>query len=206
MPAEFVLYRGTALALRLGHRTSVDFDFFSTTPFEGDVLRSHIAFLRDLPLPSFAQCKRNTVTAVIDREGSVQVSFFGGLKLNRVHDPDVTDDSVQVASLLDLAGTKAGTIYSRVASKDYLDLHALIEYGFTLETILGAASAVYGPQFNPELTLRAMTYFEDLEGPPLSDEQRRVLSRAAASVQLARIPIFTSRQGLSISGERDEHT
>jgi predicted nucleotidyltransferase component of viral defense system len=40
-PKNFVLYGGTALALRLGHRQSVDFDFFSSDSFNpGDLYKS----------------------------------------------------------------------------------------------------------------------------------------------------------------------
>ena len=200
VPADFVLYGGTALALRLGHRTSEDFDFFASATFEPDVLRDRVAFLRDLPQSSFAQSKPNTLTATVDRAGSVQVSFFGGLKLNRVNDPEIAGEStVRVASLLDLAGTKAGTIYGRFASKDYLDLCALIESGVTLETILGAGRVVYGSRFSPELTVRALTYFDDLQGPPLSEEQKRSLLRAARAVSLARIPMLAGKPGIAAS-------
>jgi len=34
VPKEFVLYDGTALALQLGHRRSLDFDFFGERPFD----------------------------------------------------------------------------------------------------------------------------------------------------------------------------
>ncbi|MGH8327627.1 MAG: nucleotidyl transferase AbiEii/AbiGii toxin family protein, partial [Steroidobacteraceae bacterium] len=46
-PADFVLYGGTALALRLGHRTSVDFDFFSRRTFNPAELVREIPYLRD---------------------------------------------------------------------------------------------------------------------------------------------------------------
>lgn len=139
-----------------------------------------------------------TLTVMVDRAGSVQVSFFGGLSLNRVNDPEFAGESgVRVATLLDLAGTKAGTIYGRLASKDYLDLFAIMESGVTLETILGAGRAVYGPRFNPDLTVRALMYFEGLQGPLLSDHQKRVLLRAANAVQPARIPQFHGRAGLT---------
>lgn len=89
-PQEFVLYGGTALALRLGHRTSEDFDFFSNRPFLPDVLRQAIGYLQDAEMRQFEE---NTLTAMVDRDGPVKVSFFGGLKLNRVQDPDVIPDN-----------------------------------------------------------------------------------------------------------------
>src|SRR5215469_17650890 len=100
-PQEFVLYEGTALALRLGHRHSEGFDFFSNASFVRESLRGRIPYLR---VAEVSQIEANTLTTIVDRDGPVKVSFFGGLALNRVHDPDVTaDNRIQVASLLDLA-------------------------------------------------------------------------------------------------------
>jgi Nucleotidyl transferase AbiEii toxin, Type IV TA system len=44
-PADFTLYGGTAIALRLGHRFSVDFDFFGRRPFDPDRLLATIPYL-----------------------------------------------------------------------------------------------------------------------------------------------------------------
>lgn len=88
-----------------------------------------------------------------------------------------------------IAGTKAGTIYGRFASKDHMDLRALIRSGLSLEAILGAGRAVYGSSFDPELTVRALMYFDDLQGP-----------RAARAVKLARIPALARRPGVTPSG------
>ena len=48
VPPDFVLYGGTGLALQLGHRISEDFDFFSSSGFDPELLRSRLPFLRDL--------------------------------------------------------------------------------------------------------------------------------------------------------------
>jgi len=101
-PEEFVLYGGTALGLRLGHRRSEDFDFFSNNSFAPDVLRKRVQYLEGAEMTQF---EANTLTVIVNRQGPVKVSFFGGLKLNRVQDPDVApDNGIQVASLLDHCG------------------------------------------------------------------------------------------------------
>lgn len=71
-PGEFVLYGGTALALRLGHRTSEDFDFFSNRPFSPDLLRKRIGFIQDAEI---RQLDENTLTVLVNREGPVKLSF-----------------------------------------------------------------------------------------------------------------------------------
>src|SRR4029077_3249879 len=140
-PQEFVLYGGTALALRLGHRPSEDFDFFSNRPFLPDVLRKAIGYLQDAEMRQFEE---NTLTAIVNRDGPVKVSFFGGLALNRVQDPEVTQNhGVQVASLLDVAATKLATIQQRAQARDYEDLAAIVNAGVRLADAIGAAAAVF---------------------------------------------------------------
>jgi len=110
-PKHFVLYGGTALAFRLGHRVSEDFDFFTNSTFEPQDLAGRIPYLRD---GKATLQRENTLTVVLDRNGPVSVSFFGGLALKRVSNPDAANDNgVQVASLLDVAGCKMAVIQSR---------------------------------------------------------------------------------------------
>src|SRR5437016_4360975 len=101
VPGHFVLYGGTAIALRLGGRQSVDFDFFTEQPVSADTL------IRTLPLLQGAdliQSEPNTSTFTVDREGPIKLSFFGGLTFGRVANPDRCEDNrVWIASLLDLA-------------------------------------------------------------------------------------------------------
>lgn len=108
IPAEFTLYGGTAVALHLGHRQSVDFDFFGKRPFDPAKLQASIPFLADAQV---VQRERNTLTAIVNREGAVTVSFFGVPNLPRLAPPLVSDgNGLKVASLLDLAGTKASVV------------------------------------------------------------------------------------------------
>src|SRR3954471_5510237 len=103
VPREFVLYGGTALALHLGHRTSVDFDFFGGAEFTPSRLAAGIPFLAGATI---TQQAANTLSAVVERDGPVIVSFFGLPEMRRLTAPVVAPDTnLQVASLLDLAGT-----------------------------------------------------------------------------------------------------
>jgi len=80
-PDSFTLYGGTALALYLGHRTSVDFDFSSNASFDPDHLANSLAYLKDAER---IQVALNTLTCRVDRDGPVLVSFFGDLNLGQV--------------------------------------------------------------------------------------------------------------------------
>ncbi len=119
-PKTFVLYEGTALALRLGHRQSEDFDFFSNKPFRSAALRDGILYLKHAEMTQFQD---NTLTAIVDRNGPVKLSFFGSLGIKRVQDPDIAEENgVQIASLLDLLASKLKTVQSRAEAKDYQDI------------------------------------------------------------------------------------
>jgi hypothetical protein len=180
IPARFVLYGGTGVALRLGHRASVDFDFFTSEPFMVQQLLEEIRFLQKArPL----QAKNNTFTAVVEFNGPVKLSFFGGLSLGRVGQPELTNDQVLwVASSLDLAATKAAVISQRAEQKDYLDMAALLGSGLGLEETLGAARALYGERFNPMISLKALTYFADGDLTHLPQQVQQRLTEAASKV------------------------
>ncbi|PAW76961.1 MAG: hypothetical protein B9S33_20460 [Pedosphaera sp. Tous-C6FEB] len=180
VPGQFVLYGGTAIALRLAHRQSVDFDFFSSGPFVPHELRASLPFLAGSEL---LQVAPNTLTVRVTRPEPVKLSFFGALPIGRVGTPERTDDGVlQIASLLDLAGTKAVVVQQRSEAKDYLDLHHLLLNGVPLAAALGAAQALYGEDFQPVLTLKALAHFGDGDLPTLPTDIQSALRRAAGRV------------------------
>jgi hypothetical protein len=194
-PKTFVLYGGTALALRLGHRQSEDFDFFSNKSFQPTSLRTSIPYLKHAEMTQFQE---NTLTAIVDRNGPVKLSFFGSLGIKRVQDPDIVEENgVQIASMLDLFASKLKTIQVRAEAKDYRDIVGALNAGLTLAEGLSAAVAIYGREFNGALSLKALTFFEDGDLPRLTPETRKKLLGAATSVNLKRLPLVLARPGLS---------
>lgn len=187
-PEHFTLYGGTALALRLGHRSSVDFDFFSNESFDPDQLARSISYLSGAER---VQVAPNTLTCRVDQGGPVLVSFFGGLGLGQVAPRDQAQSRrLYVASLLDLAGTKASVVQKRAEPKDYLDIDALLRSGVDLPSVLAAGRVVYGRSFNPLVTLKALSYFDDV--PTLPADVRRRLSAAVEAVDPARLPVLAA--------------
>jgi len=190
--SDFVLYGGTALALQVGGRMSVDFDFFSHGPFNPDRLSKRYPFLKDAEM-----IQREEATASYSvRVGAddVKISFFGTLDFGRVSEPVIfSDNGIYAAGLLDLAAQKVKVVTQRIEMKDYLDVDTLMKAGITLEAALGAAKALY-PQFNPAISLKALSYFEDL--PKLPADVRLNLTKAVASVR--QIPeVLRQSQNLS---------
>ncbi len=171
VPPDFVLYGGTGLALQLGHRASEDFDFFSSSGFEPDRLRSRLPFFRDLDPAdpdTWLHHKRDN--------------------LQRVQDPrQAAGSRVHVASLLYLAGMKMRVIQVRGHWKDYVDIHALTSHGIGLPTALAAAKAI-DKNFDPATSIRALQFYGDgtLDRVPLT--MRRDLTRYAHAVDLSKLP------------------
>ena len=195
MPRRFVLYGGTAVTLWLGHRTSLDFDLFSNDHFQPDALEREIPLLRGAVR---SRSEPDTLVSVVDRDGLVTVSFFGGLPLSRVADPALAgSDGPLVASLLDLAATKVKVVQDRAEAKDYVDVARLLAEGISLREALAAALAVYGPTFNPLPSLKALAYFGDGDLPSLPKETREALERAVRETPVEAIHPLSPRGGLA---------
>ena len=178
VPNEFILYGGTAIALQLGHRESVDFDFFGSIEFDPDELLNKLPFLEG---GNVTQREKSTLTVVVDRNGPVSLSFFGLPTIRPIKPPlKVQNNGIHIASLLDLAGMKVSVVQKRAECKDYVDIAALINHGISLQQALGAGQAIYGEQFNPQITLKALSYYDDIEG--LSDAVKHQLQTAVHQV------------------------
>jgi hypothetical protein len=133
---NFVLYGGTAIALHLGHRVSVDFDFFRSEPLDKDQIRATFQFVRG------ADILQDTLVVLA---GSVKVSFFSGIGFGRVNDPLHTcDDVLLVASLDDLMATKLKATLDRAEAKGYRDIAEMISAGVSLAAGLSAFKQMFG--------------------------------------------------------------
>jgi hypothetical protein len=190
-PEQFTLYGGTALALRLGHRESVDFDFFSDQPFDPDALAAAAPYLRDAER---LQVAPDTLTCRVERGGPVLLSFFGALGLGQVAPRErVEGPGFHIASLLDIAGTKMAVLQKRAEAKDYLDVDALLQNGVDLRTALAAGRIVYGRAFNPLIALKALSHFDDVAALPAAVKER--LGAAVAAVDPTRLPTLNAYVG-----------
>ena len=198
LPPTFVLYGGTAIALQLGHRVSVDFDFFGTASFDSDRLLREMSFLHDAVI---TQKTPDTLTVRVERSGPVQLSFFAVPGLPQINQPlFCSGNGVNIATLIDLAGTKAAVVQKRAEAKDYIDIDAIIADGrVDLSMALSAAGCIYGQTFNPELTLKALCFFDDGDLSDLPAPTRQRLADAVRNVDLDRLPKIIGRDN-SASG------
>jgi hypothetical protein len=193
LPTGWVLYGGTALALRLGHRISVDFYFSNERPLDRDALFKALTGLRDGRL---LQDESHTATWLIPvGERSVKLSFFGTIDIGRIGVPSMTSDGVaELASLPDLLAHKLKVIMQRVEPKDYRDIAALLKDGQSLESGLAAASSLFGANFPASECVKALGYFDDVNLAELEPAIREYLiDQLRNRKQLPPIPPILSR-------------
>lgn len=190
-PVHFTLYGGTAIALRLGHRASVDFDFFSPMTFTPHSLLEELPYLKQAEV---RQSAANNLIVTVDRNGPVQLTFFGNFDLGQVRAAEMAEGPrLRVASLLDLAGMKAAVVTQRAEVKDYLDIHALLtKGGISLAQMLAAGGIIYGAEFSAMLSLKAISYHDDAALADLPANVRRDLVAAVQSTDPAKLPHLTA--------------
>lgn len=206
---SFVLYGGTALALQLGHRVSVDFDFFTPDAIIPEELYASLAWLENSQV---IQRSRNTLTCLVARAGKpIQVSFFGGIDfgfLNTPLQPEAT--RINVASVLDIGASKLRTIIARSSYKDYVDIACILKAGVALETLLSGAKSLFSNKknefFSVDLALKALSFFDDLDRP-LDEEFKQIILPKIRSLNIKAIQLLpVLAPTFSGPAESDEHS
>ena len=192
----FAQYGGTAIALRLGHRASVDFDFFSEKPLDRNAIHSAFPFIA---FSTVLQDQQNTFTVNVPCSNSerehVKVSFFGTIGFGRVGEPEITEDGVlHVASLDDLMASKVKVILQRAEAKDYQDIAAMVNAKVSLAKGLSSARVLYGMNFQPSESLKALVYFDDGDLKTLTKAVRSSLVHAVSAVRnLPHVEVLSRR-------------
>lgn len=152
--STFHLVGGTALALQLGHRNSIDIDLFTKNDFSPDSLVTRLA--RDFAIQPSLQLQ-NTLLSVIN---GIKVDFIGHPYPYVL--PPLNEDGVTFLSLQDIAAMKLNAISnSGKRLKDFIDIYFLLEH-FSLSEMIGFYTVKY-PNFNPLIPLKAVSYFNDID-------------------------------------------
>ncbi len=157
---SFYLAGGTALALQINHRESIDFDFFSPSEFSTKELFDKIQINFFGHTIRKIQDEKNTLSVVID---SVKVSFLtyqyplAESLLNETH--------FRVASVLDIGCMKLSAITSRSVLKDFVDLYFILKQ-YSLSTLLATIEKVT-PALDHAIVLKSLIYFDDVTIEPI---------------------------------------
>lgn len=155
----FVLAGGTALALYLGHRISMDLDFFSEHPFSTDTLMSKIQ--KAGLTPEVLQESQGTLNLLVNR---VKVSVH--------HYPYPFSENTRewngilISGLTDIAAMKVIAISQRGAKRDFADLYFLLQ-DLPFRKVAEQMIQKYGKnRINPVSIGKALVYFRDAEPDP----------------------------------------
>lgn len=162
-PAGWYLAGGTGLALQLGHRLSVDFDFFSAQPG----VQGIVDHLRNTGILVLMSEDAHTLYCTVD---GVKMSFIANYPPPLLR-PPIQEGHVDIASIWDIALMKLVAIVQRATPRDYIDLAQILRGNIRLKNLLEAGTQKYGDRWNAMIVLRALTTFHDLEGemPKLLD-------------------------------------
>ena len=151
------LVGGTALALQLGHRNSVDLDFFGTVPETSEDI---LDLLRE-----------NHSVTIINESKNIHIYLIDGVKVDIVNykydwiDTSVEEEGIRLAGVKDIAAMKVAAIIGRGTKKDFIDLYFLLKR-FSMKEILDLYLRKYsdGSLF---IAFKSLSYFEDAEVDPM---------------------------------------
>jgi len=152
---NFRLVGGTAIALHIGHRRSIDFDLFSFKSFGNRALRRKIE--------NFAKIDQ----VIVDRAG--EFTFLcNGVKLTFYHYffdieyKENFDNIINMPDLLILAAMKAHALGGRAKWKDCVDLFFIIKNFHKVAEITKKAKYLFQGEFNEKLFRIQLSYFDDI--------------------------------------------
>lgn len=163
----FYLAGGTALALQIGHRRSIDFDFFTEEDFDTARVVQH---LRKIGKFELFDRSEDTLNGTVN---DVQVSFFSYEYplLDGLH----RHMKLLIADMLDIALMKLEAISGRGSKKDFIDLFFLFKH-FSISLLLLEYPRKYGIEIsNHYHLLKSLVYFEDAENQPMPTMLQNVL-------------------------------
>ncbi|MGB9613007.1 MAG: nucleotidyl transferase AbiEii/AbiGii toxin family protein [Candidatus Margulisiibacteriota bacterium] len=164
--SDFYLAGGTALALQIAHRRSIDFDFFSEKDFDLLLLKKKLPGIGDYALRSESEI-------ILDGDiNGVRISFF---KLPwPLIGKELHFNNLRIASKEDIAAMKLSSLSMRGSRKDFIDLYFLLEE-YTLEEMFWFFEKKYGKnEENVYCALKGIVYFVDAEKRPMPGLLRHV--------------------------------
>jgi len=149
---DFGLVGGTAIALQIGHRRSIDFDLTSINMFNNSEIKKKIDKVDKV---------------IIDEKGEYTI-IIKDTKVTFFHYPFKIEfkesfNETKVADLLTLAALKAYTLGRRTKWKDYVDLYFIFKDYFSLNQVIKKAESIFDKEFNEKIFRVQLSYFKDID-------------------------------------------
>ena len=157
---DFYLAGGTALALQLGHRKSIDLDWFSEHFPKNDIIKQSFTQYQ----PKVIHESHGTVDLVID---DVKLSFLE--YKYPLLEPLVPFEDIKMASVMDIACMKISAISSRGSKKDFVDLYHIMKEHTLTEILESFYKKFKDVDYQKLHLLKSLVYFEDAEVDPEPD-------------------------------------
>jgi len=185
---NFYLAGGTALSLYLGHRFSIDLDWFAEE-FNYDVsFRRQLEKLGKLSIDSESE---KTFNGILD---GVKISFFE-YPYRLIAPKKLYKNNIFLAGIPDIAAMKMEAISSRGSYKDFIDIYFLLQK-YSLEELLGFVHKKFANvEYNEAHLLKALTYFEDAEGSVMPQLIKKVSWRKVAGAIKREAEIYLKNYG-----------
>lgn len=176
---EYYLVGGTAIALHIGHRRSIDFDLFK---FSAINHKRNLDKISHFPF-------RHIVTRRVTEQmnliiNDVKVTFFQ--YPFPIEPTSKYGRYFRMPSLLQLAAMKAYALGRRSKWKDYVDLYFLLQNHFTIEEISKEATKLFGELYSEKMFRSQLSYFDDIDysesvdflipNPPTDEEIKQFLT------------------------------
>lgn len=154
---DFGLVGGTAIALQIGHRRSVDFDLFALKNFDNASIRKIIA-KSSHKIDRVLKDEAGQFTFLV---GSVQFTFL--YYPFKIGFSENFEEFLKMPDLLTLAAMKAYALGRRAKWKDYVDLYFIINKYHSIGKIVKKGQAIFIKEFNERIFREQLGYFDDID-------------------------------------------
>jgi len=153
---SFYLVGGTAIALHIGHRRSIDFDLFTTKKLNKSRIRQKV-----FELPYSKKTLFDDVDQAHFYINQVKTTFFQ--YIYPVEHKEMLDGIISMPSLLSLSAMKAFALGRRAKWKDYVDLYFILNGYFDVKDISNEADRIFGQLFSEKLFYAQLAFHKDLD-------------------------------------------
>lgn len=153
---DFGMVGGTAIALHIGHRESIDFDLFTDKEFENLTIQKKLQ--KHIKIDHIIVNKLDEFTVII--KGVKFTFFYYPYKINFSKN---FENIIKFPDLLTLAAMKSFALGRRAKWKDYVDLYFIMRDYFSIAKIIKKAKRIFGNEFNEKIFRAQLAYFKDID-------------------------------------------
>jgi len=179
---HFGLVGGTAVALQLGHRRSIDFDLFSQKEFNNDQIMSLVK--KKYPVKHIYIDTSTELTIMIKE---IKLTFYA--YPYKIPYSETFEKVIKMPDLLTLAAMKAFALGRRAKWKDYVDLYSILQ-NYPFKDIVKKTKRIFKGQFNEKLFREQLSYFKDINySEPIEYLPGRAVSERTVKEELKKIAI-----------------